>query len=113
MPYYPPASTGGVSDGDKGDITVSGSGSTWTIDAGVVTPAKINATGTPSGTTYFRGDGVWSTVTASTPDTLITKNVIGADTTITAGYSAYIPQYVEISDTFTLTIADTSFLEVG
>ena len=55
--YYGIRATG-VPSADYGDITVSGS--TWTIDSATVTVAKISATGTPSSSTFLRGDGAWA-----------------------------------------------------
>jgi hypothetical protein len=65
----PVDTVGGVSDGDKGDITVSSSGAVWTVDnlaitnaklAGSIALSKISIGGTPDGTKYLRDDGSWA-----------------------------------------------------
>jgi hypothetical protein len=58
---------GGISDGDYGDITVSSSGTVWNIDAATVGVTELSATGTPSATTFLRGDNTWAAPTSADP----------------------------------------------
>ena len=57
----------GLTDGDKGDITVSSSGTVWSIDAATVGITELSATGTADNTTFLRGDNTWATPTAADP----------------------------------------------
>jgi hypothetical protein len=59
---------GGVSDGDKGDITVSGAGTVWTVDAPVVASFRDRATHTGTQVAATISD-LATTVQAYTLDT--------------------------------------------
>ena len=51
--YAGAGSSTGISDGDKGDIIVSGSGTNWQIDADTIGPTELIDTGVSAGTYNF------------------------------------------------------------
>jgi hypothetical protein len=90
LKIIPPShSSGGVSDGDKGDITVTGSGTVWTIDNGLA--ATVIADGSVSNTEFQYLNGATSNIQAQIDAIPRVYDV--------AGGSAYSPAPDEIIDT--------------
>lgn len=112
-------SAGGVSDGDKGDVTVSSSGTVWTVDSGAITNAKLAnvATATFKGRTTA-GSGAPEDLTATQATALLntftsslkglapssgggTTNFLRADGTWAAPPSGSDPwTYIKLSSDF-------------
>jgi hypothetical protein len=86
----------GVSDGDKGDITVSGSGTAWTIDNGAVSLAKMANMATAS----LLGRNTSGTGTPEVLAASTARSLLGLATVATSGSA---------SDLSTGTLPDARF----
>ena len=106
--------TGAVTAGGAGIATDSA------VSANEMTIALINAGGTPSATTFYRGDGQWTTPTndlytlgkAAASNNLILKNDgVDQDTIAFNGTAMEIKLDVATADSYTFSLPDGAFIE--
>lgn len=113
MPYYPPAATGsGIADGDKGDITVSGSGTVFNLDI-KPTGAIVGTTDTQTLTNKTLTSPAINDPTLGTGGLVVTGSGSAPSTPTTgygkitmAGTGAVRPRFINSSGTVETVITD-------
>jgi hypothetical protein len=117
------AISGSVPDGDKGDITVSGSGATWTIDNNAITTAKITDSNVTLGkiedisTGHFLGrhaggSGAVQQVSANQARTILNVED-GADVTDTANVITSLNGIASVTEGDTLYFNGTNWVRLA
>lgn len=121
------SSGAGVTDGDKGDITVSGSGATWTVDNDAISNAKLAnvatstikgrvtaATGDPEDLTVAQASGLLNVmvtpggrITLSSATPVMTSDVSNSTSIY---YTPYVHDKIQIYDGTNWTV--TTFTEL-